>query len=283
MPGPSSAIAAPPARRGILAPAAEPGRADAPTDTSHPIRSPSAGGQPIPVLAAALSDPLPPPLPEARLSARRLGSAFSAEDLASVEAAVRDVESRSPGEVVPYAVDHSDSYPEAAWAAATAGALLAALVAAVPLGLVEGSALWIAGLPALGAALGYVLGALCPPLRVRLVHAEVIEHRVRQRAAAAFVEQEVFRTAARTGILVFLSLLERRVVVLGDAGINARVSQHEWDAIVAGIVAGMRDGRPGAALAAAIRLCGDLLVAHHFERGPDDRDELPDDLRRRPE
>lgn len=212
---------------------------------------------------------------------------FSREDLDAIQAAVREVEARSPGEVVPYGVDRSDAYGEAAWATATLGALLGSVMVAVlhaglgagpdePIG-------WLALLPALGAALGYVLGAVWPRLRLRLAHTDAIEHRVRQRAMAAFLEEEVFATRDRTGILLFLSLLERRVVILADAGISARVAQAEWDAIAAGIVAGMRQGRPGPALAAAIRRCGDVLAAHRFERRPDDRDELSDDLRRRTE
>ena len=134
--------------------------------------------------------------------------------------------SRSPGEIVPYAVDRSDSYREAAWITATLGALLAGLITALvssarALGEGLGDAvLWIGGPPTVGAAIEYLLGAVWPALRVRLVHADVIEHRVRQRAFSAFVEQEVFRTQARTGILLFLSLLEHRVVVLTDAGIS---------------------------------------------------------------
>jgi putative membrane protein len=223
------------------------------------------------------------------MSTRRLDAVFAPEDLAAIEAAVRDVESQSPGEIVPYAVDRSDSYREAAWIAATLGALLAGLVTALVSGaraLGEGlgdAVLWVAGPPTVGAAIGYLLGAAWPALRVRLVHADVIEHRVRQRAFSAFVEQEVFRTRARTGILLFLSLLEHRAVVLTDAGINARVPQHEWDAIVAGIVTGMRHGRPGPALATAIRYCGNLLAGQGLTRGSDDTDELTDELRRRPE
>jgi putative membrane protein len=221
------------------------------------------------------------------LDAGRLDTAFSPDDLAAIEAAVREVESRSPGEIVPYAADRSDAYPEVAWTTATLGALLGGLSAAVAhwtlgTGLAEPT-VWVAGPPIVGAALGYLLGAVWPALRIRLVHADVVEHRVRQRAFAAFVEQEVFRTEARTGILIFLSLLERRVVVLADGGINARVPQQEWDAIAAGIVAGMRQGRPGSALAGAIRRCGQLLAAHDLRRRPDDTDELPDELRRRPE
>ena len=223
------------------------------------------------------------------MSSPRLDVVFAAEDHAAIEAAVREVESQSPGEIVPYAVDRSDSYREAAWITATLGALLAALVTALLVGsraFGEGlgdAVLWIAGPPTVGAAVGYLLGTVWPAFRVRLVHADVIEHRVRQRALAAFVEQEVFRTQARTGILLFLSLLERRVVVLTDAGINARVPQHEWDAIVAGIVAGMRLGRPGPALATAIRHCGRLLATQGLTRRSDDTDELTDELRRRPE
>jgi uncharacterized membrane protein len=52
------------------------------------------------------------------------------------------------------------------------------------------------------------------------------------------------------------------VVVLADSGIHARVADGEWDAMVARIVEGIRRGDPGAALSAAIRDCGDLLVRH---------------------
>ncbi len=58
------------------------------------------------------------------MGAGRLDTAFSPDDLAAIEAAVREVESRSPGEVVPYAADRSDAYPEVAWTTATLGALL---------------------------------------------------------------------------------------------------------------------------------------------------------------
>jgi uncharacterized membrane protein len=146
------------------------------------------------------------------VAAGRLDSTFSPDDLAAIAAAVRHVESRSPGEVVAYAADRSDAYPEAAWTTATLGALLGGLAAAVVHGVLGGvldePAAWLASPPIVGGGRGYLLGAAWPALRIRLVHADVVEHRVRQRALAAFVEQEVFRTEARPGILLFLSLLE---------------------------------------------------------------------------
>lgn len=106
---------------------------------------------------------------------------------------------------------------------------------------------------------------------------DVLTERVRQRATQAFVEEEVFRTRARSGILIFLSLFERRVVVLADRGLERHVTPGEWEEVVAGIAAGMRRGQPGPALAEGIRRCASL--AARLPPRPDNRDELPDQLR----
>jgi putative membrane protein len=134
--------------------------------------------------------------------------------------------------------------------------------------------------PAAGAALGY-LAVLVPALRRWLAGDDLLDLRTRRRAEAAFLEEEVFRTRDRTGILLFVSLFEHRVVVLGDSGINARVAPGEWDEVVRLAVEGIRRGRPGEGLAAAIAACGRLLARPGLERLPDDTDELPDELRRR--
>ncbi len=203
---------------------------------------------------------------------------FSAADEEAIRAAVADAEGRSAGEVVPWIVEACDPYPEAGWKAAALGALLAmALGAGAQLlsGAWGGALLWLA-LPALaGGALGLALGQLSASKRL-LADDDVVEHRVRVAAEAAFVRGEVFATRERTGILVFLALLERRVVVLGDAGINARVQPEEWQAIADEIVEGVRASRPAAALAAGIEACGRLLAERGVPRHEEDVDELPD-------
>ena len=104
---------------------------------------------------------------------RLIDRVFSPGDFAAIEAAIRELESRSPGEVVPYAVDHSDPYEEGRWILATLGSLLGGLVAATldtafPWW-AEAPAAWIVGLPATGAALAYLLASVWPGLRLRLV------------------------------------------------------------------------------------------------------------------
>ena len=218
--------------------------------------------------------------------ATRIETFFTADDRRAIEDAVRAAEQRSAGEIVPFAVARCDHYEAAAWKGSLVGSLVAAAAAAAAryLGGYWGvpSLLWIALPPLLGGALGYI-AALARPLRLALAgHAEV-EHQVQQRAAVAFLHNELFKTRERTGILIFLALYERRVVVLGDAGINAHVQPHEWDAIVAATVAGIRAGTPGKALASAIDRCGELLQRRGVTLRADDRDELPDTLQMREE
>ncbi len=206
---------------------------------------------------------------------------FSPADHRAIEAAVREAEARSAGEIVPYAVERSDRYLRALWCAATLGALAASLLAALVrwAGDVWGGpvALWIALPPAAGAALGGLAPLVFPSLRRALVPAEVLAERVHQRATRAFLEEEVFRTRDRTGILIFVSLFEHRVVVLADRGLDGRVTPGQWEDIVLNIAAGMRRGEPGPALAEGVRRCAGL--AAQAPPGPDDRDELPGQLR----
>ena len=203
---------------------------------------------------------------------------FSAADEEAIRAAVADAEARSAGEVVQWIVEACDPYPEAGWRAAALGALLGMALGAGAQLLAAawgGALLWLA-LPTLaGGALGLALGQL-PAWKRLLIDEEVIEHRVRTAAEAAFVRGEVFATRERTGILIFLALLEHRVVVLGDAGINERVQPEEWQAIADDIVAGIRRSRPAAALAAGIEACGQLLAERGVPQAEEDVNELPD-------
>lgn len=215
--------------------------------------------------------------------AMRVEKFFTASDLQAIEAAVHEAEKGTSGEIVPCVVAHSDHYEAAAWKGAVLGAFAAVVAAAAAryFGDFWGSPAlgWITLPPLIGGALGYAAAAMVRPLKLALAGRAHVEHRVHQRAAEAFLENEVFKTRDRTGVLIFLSLYERRVVVLGDAGINAHVGQHEWDAVVAGIVAGMRTGKPGQALGAAIARCGELLEGRGVAIRADDTDELPDKLR----
>lgn len=208
-------------------------------------------------------------------------SLFSPVDREAIRAAVAQAESRTGAEVVPWIAPACDTYPEASWKGAAGGALLG-----LGLGWLShrgvaawGGLLWWAVLPALlGATAGFLLGRL-PAVQRLLVDEDDMERRVRTAAEAAFLEAEVFATRDRTGVLLFLALLEHRVVVLGDSGVNARVQPAEWQAIADEVVAGIRRGEAPATLVRAIDRCGCLLVERGVARAAADRNELPDQPR----
>lgn len=206
-------------------------------------------------------------------------SLFSDSDLRRIEGAIREAEARTRGEIVAAAVRASGAYPGAAWAAACLGALSALLLL---LAVHRWADLWGLGAPlwallaaSAGAAAGYLAGASSDALKRLLTADEVLDRQVTLAARGAFVDHEVFATRDRSGVLVYLSLLERRVVVLGDSGIEAHVDPGEWDDIVAGIVRGIREGRAADALVEAIGRVGEILDRRGLERRPDDVDELP--------
>jgi putative membrane protein len=124
-----------------------------------------------------------------------------------------------------------------------------------------------------------MLARFVPAVKRIFAGTELMKKRVGQRAAGVFIEEEVFATRDRTGILLFVSLTEHKVVVLGDSGINAKVQHADWQAIVDTIVDGIVQDRFVDGLVNAVGKCGALLERMGVNIRPDDRDELTDNLR----
>lgn len=203
-------------------------------------------------------------------------------DRAAIGAAVHAAEEGSSGEIVPFLTAASDAYEAAGWRGAVLGAVVCPLAAAAvhqAAGIWGGAVGWMALPPVAGALLGLWAVRLLPGLRRALAGQAILEREVRQRAAEAFLAEEVFRTRDRTGILLFLSQFERRVVILADSGIRAAVPQAEWDALAGELARGIGAGHAVPALIAAIERCGSLLRERRVERRPGESNELADGLR----
>ncbi len=215
---------------------------------------------------------------------------LSEADLARVEAAVGSAERRTSGEIVPYIVRHSADYDVAVWRAASAGALVATAAMLALAALYGGWSLawtaspWaVAGASIGGGLVGALLGAFVPGVRRVVAGPGALTAEVHRRAAQAFLDEEVFATRDRTGILLFVSMFERRIEVLGDTGINAKVETAEWVEVVDRVRAGIRKKDLAGGLVAAIEMCGDLLERRGVQVRDDDTDELSDRVRLRDE
>lgn len=209
---------------------------------------------------------------------------FRPADLEAIREAVAEAELATSGEIVTYIVGESDDYPEAAWRGAGLGALagLGCGVAAHAWSGVWASPLgWLVLSTLFGFAVGWLLGTRVPPIRRGLVRSDLLTHRVSQRAETAFLEEEVFDTVERTGILIFVALFEHRVIVLGDKGINAAVEQDEWNGVVGRMVEHLRRGEIAQGVLLGVEECGQLLERRGVEIRPDDRNELSNEPRLR--
>ena len=216
-------------------------------------------------------------------------------DRERIAAAVAQAETRTSGEILCVLTEEVSDYREVALAWAAAVALLAPPLAffagAQPLSINQALGGWsIAHSAAAEARIGLAvtlyaaaqaaLFAACllvfslPPLRRALTPGPLKDRRVHKAAFRHVVGTGLHLRPEHTGVLIFASIQDRRMEVIADEIIHAKVGQGAWDEIVAQALAAMRQGGPGEGLAKAVTLCGDLL-ARHF---PDDgrANALPD-------
>jgi uncharacterized membrane protein len=99
------------------------------------------------------------------------------------------------------------------------------------------------------------------------------------RAIAVFERLGMPRTALRNGVLVYVAVEDRKLAVIGDAGVHALVGPGYWDRLRDTVVDHFRAGRRRDGLVTAVQEIGAVL-SRHFPRDPDDRNELPDDVSR---
>ena len=97
----------------------------------------------------------------------------------------------------------------------------------------------------------------------------------RHRAHQVFSELRVWDTEHNSGVLVYVQLVDRKIEIVADRGINAKVAQHEWDAICRRMEAAFKERRFAEGALKAIEEITALLARHFPPRG-DNPDELPD-------
>lgn len=202
-----------------------------------------------------------------------MAASLSAEDRARVREAVAAAEAKTSGEIYTVVAEASDDYRFIPLLWATVIALIAPLPL-IFLTLLPASIIYIAQL-AVFVVLAIVFSH--ESVALRLVPASVKHGRARALAVQQFMAHGLHTTEARTGVLIFLSLGERHAEIIADAGIDAKVDGNVWQEAMDVLLKDVREGRLADGLVAAIGGVGAVL-ARHFPRAADDRNELPDDL-----
>jgi putative membrane protein len=217
---------------------------------------------------------------------------LSKEDHARVTAATAAAEAASNGEIVTIATERSDFYHDV-------GLHYAVLVLFMVLAFFAAWPSWLdwywtllmgwSAPPSqrelltllLGLCLAKFLGTLFimkwMPLRLALTPGSTKTRRVRRRAVALFKAAAERRTVGRTGVLIYLSMSERRAEIVADEAIAAVTTPETWGEAMAALILEVETGRPGEGIAAAIEKVG-LVLSEHFPRSADDTNEIPDEL-----
>jgi putative membrane protein len=199
----------------------------------------------------------------------------------AIDAQVARVESRTGVQIVTAVVGKSDTYVELPWKAFALGASLAAFGVVVadawrPDWVTSRTAL-LHAVTILGAAAASALLAVFVPAFGRLfLRATRRELEVRHHAQSLFLTRELFRTRQRTGVLVLVSLFERRIEILPDTGLHDRVSEADWRAVIAPMTPLLRQARPFHALEEGLAALEALLAAKGFRAAEGGANELPD-------
>jgi putative membrane protein len=212
-----------------------------------------------------------------------LKNRFAAEDLERIKAAVRKAEEKISGEIVPVFVERSGYYTIANYRGAMIAAAMTFLVIIVLDRYVPDLSLYDPLFIFVAVVLGGLLGAIgthsIDPLKRVMLSQTHMDQATRKRAENAFLEEEVFNTRHRTGIMIFISFFEREVIVMADRGISKVVEQKEWDKVVRNIIENIRMGKVTEGIEESILRCGNMLLEKGFIKTSDDINELRDDLR----
>ncbi|MBC7714274.1 MAG: TPM domain-containing protein [Rhizobacter sp.] len=186
---------------------------------------------------------------------------ISNRDKEQIKQLITDAETKSNSELIPMIVGHSDLYPAAQFRAA----IIVSFIFSVGLYLSPFSIinpiyfLWIQ-IP--GLLLGYALGCL-PAFTRHLITKREVEYEVTQRAIEAFFDHNLHTTEKHNGVLIFISIMERKIKIITDVGVKAKVDQKIWDEIIVDFTAKVSSGEFVEALKSTI-IATSLVLEKYF-------------------
>lgn len=219
---------------------------------------------------------------------RKVSQLFAEDDRKRIAAAIKKAEQKTSAEIVTVAATASGRYDRAEDIVGFLTALLAVAAGWLACPAFHPESAWgtghsLSGLfPVLVTMVasfmaGSALASRLPTLRLPFIPQKELEEEVQRAAQAAFMSSSIRKTAGATGILLFVSFYEHRVVVLPDDAILAKLPDQHWSGICDGIVSGMKANRPTEALEEAVARCGEIL-GEALPRRDNDEDELSNEM-----
>lgn len=220
-----------------------------------------------------------------------LNSFFTEEEKQKINATITSAEIKTSAEIIPVLTDTSGSYDRAE---DIVGLLLAIIMVSV---------LWIFfqrphfdaawtvaenppltyNLPSLllTIIISFLVGTFLAGklwfLRNLFASRGLMKSCVQRGAYRAFYEHNLSQTKNATGVMIYISLFERMVYVLGDTKISEKFKDEDFNEVKEIILNKFKSKKPAEGLCEGIQKCGEKL-ANYFPIQEGDQNELPNHL-----
>jgi len=206
---------------------------------------------------------------------------LSPAEAAEIDASIARVEASTGVQVVTAVVGKADAYAELPWMAFALGVSLAALCGVVTDALrpdwMTTQVALLHTIMILGAGGASALAAVFIPGYARLfLRPALRDLEVRHYAQSLFLRRELFKTRERTGVLILICKFERKIEILPDVGLHARVANADWERVIAAMTPHLREARLTGALQAGLATLAEMLAARGFAARAGGVNELPD-------
>ena len=205
---------------------------------------------------------------------------LSDHDRSRLDVRVSETEKRTRTQIVLTVIQRSDTYAEIPWKAFALGTSVAGLLLILlDWWLYD----WYPHVTVLITVVGIlssgVLLALLTVMIPRFAKCFLSDHRaeveVQQYAKSLFLDRELFATQKRTGILLLVSLFERRVVILPDKGLDERLKEYDVRNIIAAMTPSLKRKQISQAFDAGLDQLSHILATTATDAGDD---ELPNEI-----
>ena len=193
-------------------------------------------------------------------------------DLNAIREKVETVEKRTSGEIALAIIKQSDSYAAIELTVASFVAFIFGVIFTIFAGRIQAFLSKFYWLPSISlfASLFLIFTSTVFLLTYLFLNISSSERifipksvrlaKTKRRAYLHFFESGLYKTKERSGILIFVSVLERTVIVFADEGINAKVEQSEWNEICQSLILSLKQKKAGKGFLAAAEQCGEILA-----------------------
>jgi putative membrane protein len=199
----------------------------------------------------------------------------------AIESRTAALEARTGTQVVTAVIGKADHYGELPWKAFALGVALAALAVVVfdwlhPDWFSAHTAL-LHVLAILGTGAADALLVIFIPAYARIfLNTAHAASEVRHYAQSLFLRRGLCDTRGRNGILVLVSLFERRIEIYADKGHDGIIGEPQWRSVIAVMMPHLAAGNTALALQDGLQRLEEILREKGLHTAREDKNELPD-------